>query len=111
MVFPSHKFEVLICDWNKYDDRIIVIALVDKSIKVWDVRSFRILIAVMNGHRYAVRKVRFLPHVRNLMIENALVSRYYHHTEFTVDVDMSVKGLMASIGWDELVYLCLAAWR
>ncbi|RYR36166.1 hypothetical protein Ahy_A10g051197 isoform A [Arachis hypogaea] len=122
MVFPPHEMEVLTCDWNKYDDCIIATASVDKSIKVWDVRSFRVPIAVMNGHGYAVRKVRFSPHVRNLMVscsydmtvcvwdfmvEDALVSRYDHHTEFAVGVDMSVlvEGLMASTGWDELVYV------
>ncbi|KAL4381566.1 hypothetical protein AHAS_Ahas04G0146300 [Arachis hypogaea] len=63
MVFPPHKFEVLTCDWNKYDDYIIVTVSVDKSIKVWDVKIFRVSIAVMNG--YVVRKVRFSPCLRN----------------------------------------------
>ncbi|KAL4371763.1 hypothetical protein AHAS_Ahas06G0198300 [Arachis hypogaea] len=68
MVFPPHEFEVLTCDWNKYNEWIIITASMDKSIKVWDVRSFRVLIVVMNKNGYAVRKVRFLPHVQNLMV-------------------------------------------
>ncbi|MCI22567.1 peroxisome biogenesis protein 7-like [Trifolium medium] len=38
---------------------------------------------------------------------DALVSRYDQHTEFAVGVDMSVlvEGLIASTGWDELVYV------
>ncbi|GFZ06144.1 peroxin 7 [Actinidia rufa] len=62
MILPAHKFEILSCDWNKYDDCVIATASVDKSIKVWDVRSFRVPVAVLNGHSYAVRKVKFSPH-------------------------------------------------
>ncbi|KAF7803324.1 peroxisome biogenesis protein 7 [Senna tora] len=94
MILPAHEFEILSCDWNKYDDCIIATASVDKSIKVWDVRNSRVPITVLNGHGYAVRR-------------DALVSRYDHHSEFAVGVDMSVlvEGLMASTGWDELVYV------
>ncbi|KAF2303054.1 hypothetical protein GH714_013021 [Hevea brasiliensis] len=77
----------------------------DKSIKVWDLRSYRAPIAALNGHGYAVRKVKLLLHHRNLMVsgsydmtvciwdfmvEDALVGRYDHHTEFAVGVDMIV---------------------
>lgn len=122
MILPAHEFEILACDWNKYDDCIIATASVDKSIKVWDVRSYRVPVAVLNGHGYAVRKVKFSPHrgsaiascsydmtvcLWDYMVEDALIARYDHHTEFAVGVDMSVlvDGLMASTGWDELVYV------
>ncbi|PRQ38787.1 putative transcription factor WD40-like family [Rosa chinensis] len=39
MIIPAHEFEILSCDWNKYDNCVIVTASVDKSIKVWDARS------------------------------------------------------------------------
>ncbi|KAK3007217.1 hypothetical protein RJ639_017503 [Escallonia herrerae] len=120
MIIAGHDFEILSCDWNKYDDCILATASVDKSIKVWDVRNYRVPVAVMNGHSYAVRKVKFSPHRGSLiascsydmtvclwdyMVEDALVGRYDHHTEFAVGVDMSVlvEGLLASTGWDELV--------
>ncbi|KAE9591343.1 putative transcription factor WD40-like family [Lupinus albus] len=122
MILAAHDAEILTCDWNKYDECLIATGSVDKSIKVWDVRNYRIPITVLNGHGYAVRKVKFSPHSRNLMVscsydmtvcawdfmvEDALVSRYDHHTEFAVGVDMSVlvEGLIASTGWDELVYV------
>ena len=122
MILPAHEFEILACDWNKYDDCVLVSASVDKSIKVWDVRNFRIPVSVLNGHSYAVRKVKFSPHRRgaiascsydmtvclwDYMVEDALIGRYDHHTEFAVGVDMSVlvEGLLASTGWDELVYV------
>ncbi|KAG5235066.1 peroxisome biogenesis protein [Salix suchowensis] len=56
MIIPGHDFEILCCDWNKYDDRIIATASVDKRIRVWDMWSL-------------------------------------------------VDGLLASTGWDELVYV------
>lgn len=39
--------------------------------------------------------------------EDGLLARYDHHTEFAVGVDMSVlvEGLLASTGWDEMVYV------
>ncbi|XP_050148848.1 peroxisome biogenesis protein 7-like [Malus sylvestris] len=122
MIIPAHELEILACDWNKYDDCCIATASVDKSIKVWDVRSMRVPVSVLNGHGYAVRKVKFSPHRQSLimscsydmsvclwdyMVEDPLVARYEHHTEFAVGVDMSVlvEGLLASTGWDELVYV------
>ncbi|XP_008225331.1 PREDICTED: peroxisome biogenesis protein 7 [Prunus mume] len=122
MIIPAHELEILACDWNKYDDCCIATASVDKSIKVWDVRSIRVPISVLNGHSYAVRKIKFSPHRQSLMmscsydmsvclwdymVEDALVARYDHHTEFAVGVDMSVlvEGLLASTGWDELAYV------
>lgn len=122
MILPAHEFEILSCDWNKYDDCIIATGSVDKSIKVWDVRSYRVPMAVLNGHGYAVRKVKFSPHrgsvlascsydmtvcLWDYMVEDALIGRYDHHTEFAVGIDMStfVDGLMASTGWDEFVYV------
>ncbi|KAM7263161.1 hypothetical protein ACFE04_000844 [Oxalis oulophora] len=122
MLLAAHDFEILSCDWNKYDECLIASSSVDKSIKVWDVRNYRVPVAVLNGHGYAVRKVKFSPHRRNLMmscsydmtvcewdfmVEDALVWKYDHHTEFAVGIDMSVlvEGLLASTGWDELVYV------
>ncbi|KAG5385161.1 hypothetical protein IGI04_036631 [Brassica rapa subsp. trilocularis] len=67
MIIPAHDLEILSCDWNKAP------------------------LAVLNGHGYAVRKVKFSPHRRNLiascsydmsvclwdyMVEDALTS---HH--------------------------------
>ncbi|KAK7332043.1 hypothetical protein VNO80_28790 [Phaseolus coccineus] len=68
MILPAHDHEVLACDWNKYDECVIATASVDKSLKVWDVRNYRVPVSVLNGHGYAVRKVKFSPHVRNMMV-------------------------------------------
>lgn len=122
MIIPAHDHEILSCDWNKYDDCLLVTGSVDKTVRVWDVRNFQVPLAVLSGHGYAVRKVKFSPHRRNMimscsydmkvciwdfMVEDALIGRYDHHTEFAVGIDMSVlvEGLLASTGWDELVYV------
>lgn len=122
MVVAAHENEILSCDWNKYDDCVIATASVDKSVRVWDIRTYRTPLAVLNGHTYAVRKVKFSPHNRSFlvscsydmtvcawdyMVEDARIGQYGHHTEFAVGVDMSVlvEGLIASTGWDELVYV------
>ncbi|KAL9227855.1 hypothetical protein vseg_003498 [Gypsophila vaccaria] len=43
----------------------------------------------------------------DFMVKDALVGRYDPHTEFAVGIDMSVlvEGLLASMGWDEMVYV------
>ncbi|KAL1212821.1 Peroxisome biogenesis protein 7 [Cardamine amara subsp. amara] len=102
MIIPAHDFEILSCDWNKYDDCILATSSVDKTIKVWDVRSYRVPLAVLNGHGYAVRKVKFSPHRRSL-----IASCSYDMTVCLWDymVEDALVGLMASTGWDELVYV------
>ncbi|KAL2938830.1 Peroxisome biogenesis protein 7 [Bienertia sinuspersici] len=122
MIIPAHEHEILCCDWNKYDECLLATGSVDKTVRVWDVRSFRAPLTVLAGHGYAVRKVKFSPHQRNVvmscsydmtvcmwdfMLEDALIGKYDHHTEFAVGIDMSVlvEGLLASTGWDETVYV------
>lgn len=123
LVIPAHEYEILGCDWNKYNDSLLVTGSVDKSIRVWDVRNHRQPVTVLQGHTYAVRRVKFSPHQENLIAscsydmtmcmwdyrapEDALLARYDHHTEFVVGLDMSllVEGLLASTAWDESVYV------
>ncbi|KAJ7566951.1 hypothetical protein O6H91_02G125000 [Diphasiastrum complanatum] len=123
LIIPGHNHEILSCDWNKYDDCIVVSGSVDKSIKIWDVRNPRREITMLQGHTYAVKRVRFSPHRPHLISscsydmtvcmwdymapEDALLARYDHHTEFAVGIDMStlVEGLLASTAWDENVFV------
>ncbi|KAK1273504.1 Peroxisome biogenesis protein 7 [Acorus gramineus] len=127
-VIPAHDYEILSCDWNKYDPCVLATSSVDKSIRVWDVRATaRGPLTVLNGHGYAVRKVKFSPHHESVIVScsydmtvrvwdykaggdvggEAAVAVYDHHTEFAVGLDLSVlvEWLMASTGWDELVYV------
>ena len=123
MTIRAHDFEVLSCDWNKYEDFTLVTGSVDKTMRVWDIRQPGVPIRVMPGHSYAVRKVICSPHAGNLVAScsydmtvcfwdikapgEPLLQRWAHHTEFAVGLDLSVlqEGMWASTGWDELVYV------
>uniref|UniRef100_A0A2N9G8D3 ABC-type xenobiotic transporter n=1 Tax=Fagus sylvatica TaxID=28930 RepID=A0A2N9G8D3_FAGSY len=118
--FHEHAYCVYSAVWNPRHGDVDAVSVF--VARVWDVRTYRTPLAVLSGHGYAVRKLKFSTHARSFlvscsydmtvcawdyMVEDALVGRYDHHTEFVVGVDMSVlvEGLMASTGWDELVYV------
>lgn len=118
----AHAFEVLAADWCKYNDCILATGSVDKSIKVWDVRMPQRELTSLLGHTYAVRRVAFSPHSPTLLAscaydmtvriwdyaapEDAQLKVWDHHAEFAVGLDWStlVDGLLASCGWDEMIY-------
>ena len=58
----AHRNEVLTCDWNKYDENIIITGSVDRSIAIWDLRNSYQPMATLNGHDLAVRRVKCSPH-------------------------------------------------
>lgn len=120
----AHQFEVLTADWNKYQDTVIATGSVDKEIRVWDIRNPGQPMNTLRGHQYAVRRVQWSPHHQTLLASSsydmsvclwdsaapasdALLNRFDHHTEFAVGLDWSmfVEGLLASTGWDEMVYV------
>ena len=127
LTVPAHEYEILTCDWNKYNDCVLATGSVDKSIKLWDIRNPQRELAVMTGHQYAVRRVKCSPHAENVVYSSSydmtlgmwdwkiaaagagdpLVRRWAHHTEFAVGLDCSclVDGLLGSCGWDEMVYV------
>ena len=121
LTIKAHNFEILTCDWNKYNENILVSGSVDKSIKIWDIRQPTREIRTLYGHRYAVRRLKCSPHHENIVAscsydmsmmvwdiaaEEALIDRYEHHTEFVVGLDWNIfiDGQVASCGWDQTVY-------
>ncbi|XP_021773389.1 peroxisome biogenesis protein 7-like [Chenopodium quinoa] len=113
----SNNREISSCDWNTFDDCLLATGAIDNMVRVWDVRSIRTLIGVLVGHKYAVMKVKFLPHRQNMVmslsldrkvciwdftVEDALIEKYDRHTHYPAGIDMSVldEGLLASNGWD-----------
>ncbi len=88
---------------------------------LWDLRKLGRPWTSLQGHKYAVRKVRFSPHHPTALmsasydmttvlwdysaIPNPLIARYKHHSEFAVGLgyNLFVENLVASAGWDEKV--------
>nr|XP_029138699.1 peroxisomal targeting signal 2 receptor-like [Labrus bergylta] len=61
LTIPAHKAEILSCDWCKYDQNIVATGSVDCSVCVWDLRNARQPVNQLQGHTYAIRRVKFSP--------------------------------------------------
>ena len=127
LAIPAHTQEVLCLDWSKYDDCILATGAVDSTIKLWDIRRPGAPLTTLMGHGYAVRRVQCSPFKPGVIAScsydmsvrlwdwqraaqgggDPCIARHDHHTEFAVGIDLSclVEGLMASCGWDEMVYV------
>ncbi|CAI5986710.1 unnamed protein product [Closterium sp. NIES-64] len=88
LVLPAHDMEILSCDWNKYGGgSLIATASVDRTICMWDIRAPRPgpgrpePLARLQGHAYAVRRVRCSP-----FHEPLLASASYDMTSFALDL-------------------------
>ena len=68
---PRHTppSEALTHDWNKYEPSLVTAAGVDRLIRTFDIRApAQGAVNVMIGHDYAVRKVAWSPHSRNMLL-------------------------------------------
>lgn len=67
---PSPPSEVLTHDWNKYSDAgVIAAAGVDRLIRTFDLRMpYNGPVAVLAGHEYAVRRLAWSPHARDVLV-------------------------------------------
>lgn len=122
-------------DWNKYNDTVVATGGVDRLIRTFDVRNpAGGPLSVMQGHEYAVRRLSWSPHARDVLISASydMTVRLWNdgsagppgpvtgttagrqmgimnrHTEFVTGVDwclFGVGGWVASVGWDERVLL------
>ncbi|KAK0672278.1 WD40-repeat-containing domain protein [Cercophora samala] len=126
--------EALTHDWNKYSDTVIATGGVDRTIRTFDIRNpTGGPTAVMLGHEFAVRKLQWSPHARDVLAsagydmtvrvwsdgsavpfpqeENVIkvgqeLGLMNRHTEFCTGVDwclFGTGGWVASVGWDERV--------
>jgi peroxin-7 len=120
----AHDYEVLTCDWSRYNDFHVFTGSVDTTIRGFDIRKPSQPFVTMTGHDFAVRKVKCSPHSPRVVASasydmsvcvwdvdakasdnNHLLGRYEHHTEFVVGLDfnMFVENRLAACSWDEHV--------
>ncbi|TPX59371.1 hypothetical protein PhCBS80983_g02557 [Powellomyces hirtus] len=117
----AHNAEVLALDWNKYHPNMIVTGSVDHCIKTWDLRFPDREVRLLQGHEYAVRRVKCSPHSGDIVVsasydmtmrvwDTAVPNRpmvHVHdlHTEFVLGIDMSMffEGQIATCAWDEQI--------
>ena len=122
--------EVLTHDWNKYRDGVVATGGVDGVLRTFDVRNPNAgPLAVMQGHRYAVRRLAWSPHSADVLLSGSydMTVRLWNdasgaggtgagvelgvmnrHTEFVTGVDwclFGTGGWVATAGWDERVLL------
>ncbi len=133
---PAAAAEVLTHDWNKYNDSIVATGGVDRILRTFDIRNpTGGPLTVMPGHEYAVRRLSWSPHARDVLISasydmtvrlwndgssqppqdpamgpkvGAQLGVMNRHTEFVTGVDWCLFGMggwVASVGWDERVLL------
>lgn len=61
--------EILTHDWNKYADTVVASGGVDGAIRTFDVRNpAGGPLAVLAGHEYAVRRLAWSPHARDILV-------------------------------------------
>ncbi|KAK6853235.1 putative peroxisome biogenesis factor 7 [Apiospora arundinis] len=66
---PAMPAEILTHDWNKYNDTVIATGGVDRVIRTFDIRNPSAGPAsLMTGHGYAVRRLAWSPHARDILI-------------------------------------------
>ncbi|KAK3255722.1 peroxisomal targeting signal 2 receptor [Cymbomonas tetramitiformis] len=123
LTMAAHEHEILSVDWNKYNDCLVATGSVDKTVRIFDVRMPMQAMHILHGHTYAVRRVKCSPHSESLVYScsydmtmcmwdfarqgDPLVRKFDHHTEFAIGLDVSslVEGMVASTGWDAMVYV------
>eukprot|EP00040_Diaphanoeca_grandis_P023208 m.125863 g.125863 ORF g.125863 m.125863 type:complete len:325 (-) comp29160_c0_seq1:41-1015(-) len=120
--FRAHEYEVLCCDWGKYDENLVVTGSVDKTIRGFDLRAGPGAppLFILSGHSYAVRKVKCSPFHATLVASCSYdfsvrtwdfakpmgrqqLNVFEDHTEFVVGVDFSMHrpGVLVDCSWDE----------
>lgn len=122
LAIAAHQNQVMCCDFNKYED-IVVTGSADKTLKLWDLRNVSRPLEILFGHRYPVKKAKFSPFNRDLILSCSydmtvqvwnmadpikMLSRTFdRHHEFVSGIDWSqhLENLVASASWDQKVYV------
>lgn len=112
--------EILCCDYSKYRDNLIGTGATNGNLKVWDLRKPAKPYFKVNAHEYALRKIRFNPHVQdqilttsydmktvlwNMSHKQPIVKTFNHHREFVLgcSFNLFIPNLVATTSWDQTV--------
>uniref|UniRef100_A0A1A8J598 Peroxin-7 n=1 Tax=Nothobranchius kuhntae TaxID=321403 RepID=A0A1A8J598_NOTKU len=130
LAIPAHSAEVLSCDWCKYDQNIVATGSVDCSVCVWDLRNVQQAVNQLQGHTYAIRRVKFCPFRSTVLASCSydftvrfwdfsrtppLLDSVEHHSEFVcgLDFNLHIPNQVVDCSWDETVKIyspaCLSA--
>lgn len=123
---PSSKSELLSCDWNKYNQNIIVTSSVDGFINGFDIRSPFTPLFVLSGHSRAIKKIKCSPFKENIIASvsydfttrvwdlnncnkplSPLIITMQNHTEFVYGLDFSLHhpDVLVDCSWDQSVVI------
>ena len=116
----KYNFEILTCDFNKYDN-LIGLGYSNGLIQIFDLRKSDYEILTLNGHNLCVKKIIFSPFDSKTLISVSYdmnvnlynisysipIKIFKHHKEFVYGCDFSLfnKNLVSSTSWDNT--LCL----
>lgn len=117
-----YDYEMLCCDWNKWNDCVIVMGSVDKTVRLWDIWNSSRELYILVGYDYVVCWVKCLLYVENVVymclydmmvgmwdwkLFVLLLNCWGYYIEFVVGLDTLclVEGLVVLCGWDEMVYV------
>ena len=125
LTIQASTTELLTCDWCKYNENIIATGGCDGLIKCWDLRAPSAPVVTLSGHERAVKKVVFSGHRESIISSVSydfttriwdvrrcvggdrvpLLRTFYNHSEFAygLDLNLTIPGLAADCGWDQLV--------
>lgn len=116
--------DVLCCDWSRFDSNLFALGYASGLIEIRDMRNLGAepVKSIQMAHDYAIRRVRFSPHVPSLLgsvsydmmtklwdiqSRTPLVDHSKNHTEFTYgfDFDSKVPNRIVDCGWDRRVMI------
>ncbi|XP_023258290.1 peroxisomal targeting signal 2 receptor-like, partial [Seriola lalandi dorsalis] len=117
LAIPAHKAEILSCDWCKYDQNIVATGSVDCSVCVWDLRNVRQPVNQLQGHTYAIRRVKFSPFSKTVLAScsydftvrfwdysrnPSLPDTVEHHSEFVcgLDFNLHIPNQVVDCSWE-----------
>lgn len=124
-VFTSKpgQSDVLCCDWNRFDSNLFALGYVSGLIELRDFRNLKSepVKTFESAHDYAVRRIKFSPHVSDLLgsvsfdtntklwstSTGAMLDWSKNHAEFTYgfDFDSKLPNRLVDCGWDRRVMI------